>query len=206
MRICILPLRALSFDERTVRALPFGKAEQTRLLAIGNKKRALCSLGALLALQSLTDHAHSILRTPEGKPYFDDPDAPAFSLSHSDTLAVAVLADDDAGSVGIDVEDIRPCPQATRIAKRFFTAAECAHLAEFPTDEAFLTLWTAKEAVAKMSGQALASALSAPTTSGYTQSVRLIGDGIDALLCLAAERPITTVEWLCPPTLQIFER
>ena len=203
MRICILPLRALSFDSRTVRALPFGEAEQARLLAIRNEARALCSLGALLALQELTAHAYPIRRTPEGKPYFDAPNAPAFSLSHTDTLAVAVLAAPEEGAIGIDVEDIRPCPHAARVAERFFTADERARLAESPNDETFLALWTAKEAVAKIDGQGLSAALSVPSVNADTKGFHLLGDGINAMLCVAAEHPIATLEWLCPTTISI---
>lgn len=205
MRICILSLRALSFDMRTVRALPFGESEQTRLLSLRNKKRAIGSLGVLLALQALTKDALPIVRTPAGKPYFASPDAPAFSLSHTDTLAVAALGEISEGSVGVDIEDIRPCPHAARIAERFFTDAERARFAESPNDQEFLTLWTVKEAKAKLAGKGLASALSAPPSSAYTKQFRLIGDGTDTILCLAAERPITTLEWICPPTLQIRE-
>lgn len=206
MKICILPLRTLSFDEDTVRALPFGEAERERLCSIRNPSRARSSLGALLALQALTeDKPLPILRSPMGKPYFGATDAPAFSLSHTDTMAVAALADPDEGTIGIDAEDIRPCPHSSRVAARFFTARERERLAQVPTDETFLSLWTAKEATAKMSGQGLASALSAPSKTAYTRHYRLTANGTDTVLCIASEQPIATVAWRCPPTLQISE-
>ena len=205
MTVCILSFSDLDCDECTIRSLPFGEAEQARLLGICNEARKKSSLGALMALQAIAAAPFLILRTPEGKPYFDAPDAPAFSLSHTDTLSVAVRTDPHEGAVGIDVEDIRPCPHATRVAERFFTARERDCLAQMPTDETFLTLWTAKEAIAKMSGQGLASALSAPPTNGYTKHFRLTANGTAAILCIASEQPIAAIEWRCPPTIQISE-
>ena len=205
MRICILPLHALSFDEHTVRSLPFGESEQTRLLAITNEARAKSSLGALLALKMLTQNAYPIARTPEGKPYFDAPNAPAFSLSHSDTLAVAALADDGEGEIGIDLEDIRPCPHAARVAERFFDEQERARLAASPTDETFFALWTAKEATAKIDGRGLAAVFSISTPRAERRQARLRGDGIDAVLCVAAEHPIGSLTWQCPAAITVQE-
>ena len=207
MRISILSLRTLAYSEDAIRALPFGKKEQARLLAIQNSSRAAASFGALSALHKLIEgQSYPISRQAMGKPYFDVPDAPAFSLSHTDTLAAAVLAEPCEGTVGIDVEDIRPYPHAMRVADRFFTEDEQRRLSQSPTDEAFFSLWTEKEAVAKISGRGLAATLSEPKADIHTKSFRLAGDGINAVLCLAADRPITNVEWLCPTTIQIYER
>ena len=78
-----------------------------------------------------------------------------FNLSTSgDVCMIAVTR---TGPVGIDVEEVRPLPDAGRIARRFFTAAEAAALG--PGDGAdarrFLRYWTAKEAYAKGVGAGL---------------------------------------------------
>jgi len=83
-----------------------------------------------------------------------------FNWSHSGDRAV--LAVGRAVVPGIDVERRRPRPRALEIAERYFDPAEAAALADLPEgerDEAFLRLWTAKEAVLKALGRGLAFGL-----------------------------------------------
>jgi len=207
MKLAILPLCSFSFDEDTVRALPFGFEEQERIRAISNPARAAQSLGALLALSHMIGNtAFSIRRTPEGKPYFDSQSTPAFSLAHTEELAVAALGEPSEGNVGVDIELLRRFPDKERIAARFFTADEQAVLAASPTEEAFFQLWTAKEATAKMRGLGLSSLLASKCpASPNARHFRIVSDGGTAILCLTAEHPIQKLDWLCPTTLQIFE-
>ena len=207
MKLAILPLCALSFDEDAVRSLPFGQAERERLCSIGNPVRATQSLGALLALSRLVEHdALPIRRTSEGKPCFDAPNAPLFSLAHSEHFAVAALGNLNEGCVGVDIEEIRASSPKERISRRFFSADEQAMLAANPTEETFLKLWTAKEATAKMNGLGLSSLLANDTPSSlYKRHFRIVSDGCTAILCVTAEQPLQAIEWLCPPTLPIFE-
>ncbi|MFI5711720.1 4'-phosphopantetheinyl transferase family protein [Kribbella sp. NPDC051620] len=77
----------------------------------------------------------------------------AVSLSHTDRL-VAVAAG-LSGPVGIDLEDRYP-RAVTALARRWFTPAELAWMSVQPEElEAFLHLWTAKEAVGKALGTGL---------------------------------------------------
>lgn len=83
-----------------------------------------------------------------------------FNLSHSNGLVLyAVTRDRD---LGIDLEHIRPLPEAEQLARRFFSAREYAVISSLPFDqkqEAFFKGWTRKEAYLKASGDGLAQPL-----------------------------------------------
>lgn len=70
-----------------------------------------------------------------------------FNLSHSHELAVMALA---PATIGIDVEHVRPMPDALKLAERFFAPdeIEVLKLAD-DLDRAFFRCWTAKEAYLK---------------------------------------------------------
>ncbi|MCS7237274.1 MAG: 4'-phosphopantetheinyl transferase superfamily protein [Thermoguttaceae bacterium] len=73
-----------------------------------------------------------------------------FNLAHSAGLAALALRVD--AEVGIDLEAIRPMPNALALAERFFSPAEAAALRSRPNgeqEELFFRLWTCKEAVLK---------------------------------------------------------
>ncbi|MDX6263497.1 MAG: 4-phosphopantetheinyl transferase [Kribbellaceae bacterium] len=95
------------------------------------------------------------------------------SLSHTDRL-VAVVAG-LSGPVGIDLEDRYP-RDVTALAHRWFTPAELIWMAGQPEElEAFLHLWTAKEAVGKALGTGLRNAglrREMPLTGGPIPSER----------------------------------
>lgn len=95
--------------------------------------------------------APAVWKTERGKPFFVDGSL-EFSLSHSRTLAVCVLS--DSGAVGVDAEDIRSV--RPRIEDRVLTEAEHQWLRDYPDrDIGFLTLWTRKESLVKLTGQGL---------------------------------------------------
>jgi phosphopantetheinyl transferase (holo-ACP synthase) len=78
------------------------------------------------------------------------------SISHSRRF-VAVVAG-LAGPVGVDLEDRYP-RDVTGLAHRWFTPTELAWMADQPEElEAFLHLWTGKEAVGKALGTGLRNA------------------------------------------------
>ena len=76
-----------------------------------------------------------------------------FSLSHSNRCCLVAVS---VGSpVGVDVERLRPLPDAARIARQWFTRAENDALARLPgaaLQTAFFALWTHREAVIKALG------------------------------------------------------
>lgn len=97
-----------------------------------------------------------------GRPALDPAQAMGldFNWSHSGDQALIAVARGIAP--GVDLEQLRPRPQAMRIARRYFTAAETAALAVLEgnaRDRAFLALWTAKEAVLKALGRGIAFGL-----------------------------------------------
>ncbi len=89
-----------------------------------------------------------------------------FNESASDGLAVFAVA--RGMELGIDVERIRPFPDAAAIVRRFGSPTEAAAysvLAEVGDDVAFLRWWTAKEAFVKAIGSGLDHPLDAFSVS-----------------------------------------
>ena len=101
---------------------------------------------------------------PQGKPELDSetlgPSPWRFNVSHSGELALIAIA--HGVDIGVDVETVRPMPEALALAKRFFSIAERAELEGMPASDresAFLRGWTRKEAFVKAVGTGLAKAL-----------------------------------------------
>ena len=79
-----------------------------------------------------------------------------FNVSHCDD--VAVYAFSSAGDIGVDVEAVRPMPDADDLAARFFSGREnAAYLALDPRERAlgFFQCWTRKEAFIKALGHGM---------------------------------------------------
>jgi 4'-phosphopantetheinyl transferase len=96
-----------------------------------------------------------------------------FNLSHSgDIVVIAITAGRD---LGVDVEAIRPISDADAIARRHFAPAERARLATAAArdrDQAFLRLWTRKEAYVKAVGGGLSIPLDSFDVSAPDSCVR----------------------------------
>lgn len=91
-----------------------------------------------------------------GKPTLTDPAGVHFNLSHSQS--VALIAISEHAEIGVDVELLRPMPDADALAADYFTATEQRALASLPPDQrdrAFLVCWTRKEACLKAVGMGL---------------------------------------------------
>jgi 4'-phosphopantetheinyl transferase len=102
---------------------------------------------------------------PHGKPEVDADrsGAPggAFSISHARGMAACALATGPV-AVGVDVEVLDRRLEAQALADRFFHPGEAQWLRERPDDrraEAFLVLWTLKEAVVKALGTGISQGL-----------------------------------------------
>lgn len=83
-----------------------------------------------------------------------------FNWSHSGRRALVVLG--VGAQPGIDIERRRPRPRALQIAQRHFHPAEVRWLASLEPaarSDAFLSLWTAKEATLKALGRGIAFGL-----------------------------------------------
>lgn len=133
-----------------------------RFLRPADRARFIVSHAALrLVLAGALGRAPSSIRMTadaSGKPRLDGQaeGAIAFNLSHSGSRALIGLADTTA--IGVDIEVLRPIPDALRIARAHFAADEAAALAELQSDvraAAFFGLWTRKEAVVKALGTGL---------------------------------------------------
>ncbi|MCJ2132804.1 4'-phosphopantetheinyl transferase superfamily protein [Methylobacterium sp. J-026] len=136
-----------------------------RFLRPADRARFIASHAALrLILAQARGCAPSQIRLiarPGGKPELISPAGGGadFNLSHSGSRALVGLC--DAAAIGVDIEGLRPIPDALRIARAHFAADEAGALAALPPEmigPAFFGLWTRKEAVVK----ALGTGLSAP--------------------------------------------
>ena len=179
-----------------VHSLPFGDGEKQRLLSIKHEQGQLESLGALIALRDILDGTTSepkisyakIVRdeSQNGKPSFENPTLPRFSLAHSCGFCAAVLAN---GTVGVDIELIKPRAHKQELADRFFNADERARFLSDATDENFLQLWTQKEALVKLHGASLASSLKSELPNGKLIFSDVIDiDGERIAIAIYAER------------------
>ena len=124
-----------------------------------------------------------------GKPSLGNYPQIEFNMSHSG--AIALIAVRVAGSVGIDVEEIRSEPPPIDVAKRFFSQGELERLHSLREDEqlaGFLRCWTRKEAYLKAVGCGISDEDLA------TVEVTLLADEPPAVLRRAA-RDKTTKPW-----------
>lgn len=194
MRICFFHV-----DDATVAlsSLPFGDIEIARLAAIKHPRHQKESFAALLALRELTgNESFLILRDENGKPRFDAPSAPHFSLCHASDWAVALLGDDRCGRVGLDMEPLRSYPSAKRVAKRFFSQEELTAFENAgQSEDAFFRLWTKKEAKAKLTGKGL---LANKDIFFPSRTFRLSSPEGDLILTLSCEYEADTLLWQSP--------
>ena len=107
--------------------------------------------------------------SPYGKPFLSGALVESwlnFNLAHSENLAL--LAVTRVGTIGVDVERIRPLTAADQIAAKFFSARENAAFHKLPLEQkpvAFFNLWTRKEAWLKATGEGIGGLLKAVEVS-----------------------------------------
>lgn len=101
--------------------------------------------------------------TPHDKPELAGAAAASgvrFNVSNAGAMALYALT--LHREIGVDVEALKPMPDAMDIATRFFSAPENAVFARLPEAErerAFFTCWTRKEAYVKAVGEGLSMPL-----------------------------------------------
>ena len=168
---------AAQLDDQTVHVwhLGYRRAAGRRPL-----RRLLAAyLGFDAGVLELTQDAH-------GRPRLDPRHGAVldFNWSHSGDHALVAIARGIAP--GVDVERRRAQPRALELARRYFDAAEATALAALPEgarDEAFLALWTAKEALLKAHGRGIGYGLQRLRVAAPPQPLRLLrfdGEDIDA--------------------------
>lgn len=115
----------------------------------------------------------------QGKPALANPNAGKpfyFNLSDSGDWAVLGITGD--GEIGVDIEALRPIPEITSIAERFFAPSEEAWLRSHPLHEqpwAFHRIWTCKEAYLKALGTGLSINTQSFAFDFTVKPARLIG-------------------------------
>jgi len=157
-----IPVRHEALRQR-VEDLP-DKAERTRAARFARADDSLRQLHSRGLLRLLL--GHYLAREPEtirfvsnkyGKPALADGDGLHFNLSHCRDIALIGLT--RRGSVGVDIERIRPLPDREAIVAHCFSAAEQRWLTSRPTngkEQDFFRIWTGKEAVLKALGTGFA--------------------------------------------------
>jgi 4'-phosphopantetheinyl transferase len=144
-------LRAILADDERMRADRFVlEGHRGRFVAAHAFLRGVLARHLGAPAESLRFQAH-----PAGKPFLAGSRL-RFNLSHSGARALlAVTLDRD---IGVDLEELRPMPDACDLALRHFAPGEIATLRSLPEpdrDEAFLRCWTLKEAYVKGVGGGL---------------------------------------------------
>jgi 4'-phosphopantetheinyl transferase len=121
------------------------------------KRRMLASFG------NLPDPAWRFVVGPYGKPEIDpaqNRERLCFNLSHTRGLAACAVAVDR--DLGLDAEALDNVLDGTAVANRYFAAAEVELLRGVDAglrSDAFVRLWTLKEAYVKATGRGLSSRL-----------------------------------------------
>ncbi len=120
-----------------------------------------------------------------GKPGLKGNPELQFNLSHCGMHVVIALA--RSQPLGVDIESLSRRVDALELARRFFHADEAAALSALPGSaqaDAFLSLWTHKEAVLKALGHGLAFGLDrlrfALDGTGRVQQLRALADDAEA--------------------------
>ena len=150
---------SLLSDAERERASRFAFDRDARRFIVGRAR-----LRQLLAARlGVRPESVELVYGPRGKPALANPGRDRdlrFNLSRRDDLAVYALS--SGCEVGIDVEAIRPLPDADAIAARFFSRREhAAYRAVGPCDRllGFFQCWTRKEAFIKALGAGLSHPL-----------------------------------------------
>jgi 4'-phosphopantetheinyl transferase len=173
-------MERLLSDDELARADRFDfLAERTHFVAARGAMRIV-----LAAYLAISPRALDFEYSPEGKPRLNSASPVTslrFNLAHSHRLGL--LAVNTSGEVGLDVELRRHVDSSRMVAERLFSAEECAHLAAAPDeverDRLFLTYWTRKESVLKLTGTGLRQPLDSINVAwhGAVSPLLVVADG-----------------------------
>jgi 4'-phosphopantetheinyl transferase len=97
-----------------------------------------------------------IAEDEHGKPFLTDVADCRFNVSHSEDVALVAIS--GVGEIGVDIEMLRPIPDAEQLAQSHFLPAELGEFLKLEgsaRDAAFLRCWTRKEACLKALGTGL---------------------------------------------------
>lgn len=118
--------------------------------------------------------------------------APCFNLSHSGRVAILAVA---RRPVGVDIEEVRPLPDAYTVARRFFSSAEQEALSAVPAADwlrGFFSCWTRKEAFIKGTGDGFSRPLESFDVSLLPdpRCVRIVSDPVLGASWSVRELPV----------------
>lgn len=120
-------------------------------------------------------------RESKGRPFLRHAGAPDFNLS--DTAGGTLIALCRQGRVGVDLERTDRAPPVARLARRYFSTQEADDLNALDPEaarQAFLRLWTAKEASCKATGTGIFGYLPRWRFDVAAQTPRLLEPPSDA--------------------------
>lgn len=170
-------------------AWSLNKAEQARAAAMKDGRRRatyasarrLWRQGALAFTQSQGIECPDFSQLPAHGAITPRSGAFCSSLCHTDSLVLVAF---NTGAIGVDAEPVARTPPWEALARRWFTTDETTWLRHqsWPED-AFLTLWTLKEAWIKATGRGIAGNLQALFFD--PGSNRLVLDRPDPFWCVA---------------------
>ena len=137
-------------------------------------------LGGLLLQGAVKEALHSekeaislpLRYGPQGKPYLEEYPEIFFNLSHSGTVAICVLCDEE---VGVDVQEYRKV--RANVAERFFTGEEKEQLRALKADteeyeKLFFRMWSVKESYIKFTGLGMKQGLDTFGIDWENQQIR----------------------------------
>ncbi len=154
----VLSMRSLLDDYELTRADRFKFDRHRRRFIVGR-----AALRRLLAMYLDSDASGIKFEySGHGKPSLPTDGSAGLSFNVTNSHEMALVAVTTGRRVGVDVEHLRPMPDALKLAARFFTAAETDALRAAPVEAlqaTFFRTWTRKEAILKASGEGLSRPL-----------------------------------------------
>lgn len=175
----------LTFDKVKAYVSLLPPERQEKIARYRFEKDKLLSLAAGLLIRRAV--GESMIKIAErGKPYVES--GVFFSVSHSRNIAAIAV---DTKEIGLDVEQIVDVSRM-KIADRFYHPSERAYVtaAEDPL-RAFSEIWTRKEAYLKMTGEGIASDLTAFDTTSSPLQEQLFTSAVEGYcLSVCSEKPI----------------
>jgi 4'-phosphopantetheinyl transferase len=155
-------------------------AELERAARFGSpllRERYILGRGALRTILGcvldVAPDAVPIVRGRRGRPQLAQPEGPDFNLSN--TASVAFVGVCSTGRIGVDIERCDRSVNVAGIARKFHAESERDALASLSVDAArrdVLALWTAKDAMSKATGDALAAPFAQIAVDVRTMRVR----------------------------------
>lgn len=176
----------ISFDEVKDHASLLPPERQEKIARYRFDQDKLLSLTAGLLIRRAIGES-PIKLGEHGKPYAEN--GVFFSVSHSGRIAAIAV---DEAEIGLDVEHLAD-EGRLKIADRFYHPAERAYvMAAEDLLRAFSEIWTRKEAYLKMTGEGIATDLTAFDTTASPLKEQLFTSVIDDYcLSICSENPIT---------------